>query len=209
VDSLSDVNTPLVTVGVVADTHVPDRVSDLHPGLLPSLRECGVSRIFHAGDVCIRRVLEALESVAPVVAVRGNRDWFFKPPLPPMLKTEIAGSPVALMHGHGNLFTYWQVRFQYIQYGYQFKDYQRLLLGFAPDARVIVFGHTHHVENTWVNGTLMFNPGSASFGFRGLNTHPSFGLLRFYANGKIEGEIRLLPGWRLERGNWVKAETNA
>jgi hypothetical protein len=205
VDLPSLEKTPLITVGVVADTHVPDRVNDLHPGLLPALQECGVSCIFHAGDVCVQRVLDALESVAPVSAVRGNRDWFFRPPLPKMVKTELAGVPVVLMHGHGNFFTYWLVKFYYIQNGYHFKEYQRLLLHFAPDARVIVFGHTHHIENTWVNGKLMFNPGSASFGFRGQNTDPSFGLLRFYADGKIEGEIRLLPGWRLEKGRWVKA----
>lgn len=196
---------PLVTVGVVADTHVPDRVSDLHPGLLPALQDCGVSHIFHAGDVCIRRVLDALGRVAPVSAVRGNRDWFFNPPLPAMIQTKLAGVPVALMHGHGNFFTYWLVRFNYLQNGYQFKDYQRLLLRFAPDARVIIFGHTHRIENSWVNGTLMFNPGSASFGHRGSSPHPSFGLLRFFADGKVEGEIRLLPGWRLEKGSWVKA----
>ena len=200
---------PLVTVGVVADTHVPDRVNNLHPGLLPSLQECGVSHIFHAGDVCVRRVLDALGSVAPVSAVRGNRDWFFHPPLPGMVKMELAGAPVTLMHGHGNFLTYWLVRLHYIQNGYRFNDYQRLLLHFAPDARVIIFGHTHHVENTWVNGTLMFNPGSASFGYKGLNTYPSFGLLRFFADGKIVGEIRLLPGWRLEKGNWVKAAPGA
>ena len=157
-----------------------------------------MSRIFHAGDVCVRRVLDALESVAPVSAVRGNRDWFFKPPLPAMFRTELAGVPVAIMHGHGNFFTYWLVRFHYIQNGYRFNDYQRLLLHFAPDARVIVFGHTHHIENTWVNGTLMFNPGSASFGFRGLNTHPSFGLLRFFAGRKGRGRDppadRVAPG---------------
>ena len=54
-------------VGIVSDTH-----DWVHPRLLETLD--GADLIFHAGDVGSRSVIDALESIAPVVAVRGNND---------------------------------------------------------------------------------------------------------------------------------------
>ena len=62
-------------LGVVADTHIPDRVRSLHPDLLPGLKAANAEVILHAGDICSPVVLAELSQVAPVVAVRGNRDW--------------------------------------------------------------------------------------------------------------------------------------
>ncbi len=67
----------VIRVGVVADTHVPDRAIDIHPALIPQLKAAGVQRILHAGDVCAPSVLEQLGEIGPVTAVRGNRDWLF------------------------------------------------------------------------------------------------------------------------------------
>ncbi|MFZ3078594.1 MAG: metallophosphoesterase family protein, partial [Bellilinea sp.] len=69
-------------LGVVADTHIPDRVRSLHPDLLPGLSAAKVEAILHAGDICSPAVLAVLSQVAPVVAVRGNRDWAFAGTLP-------------------------------------------------------------------------------------------------------------------------------
>ncbi len=66
---------PILKVGVVADTHIPDRAAALHPGLLPALRAAGVGAILHAGDVSTHAVLEQLGEIAPVRVARGNRDW--------------------------------------------------------------------------------------------------------------------------------------
>jgi putative phosphoesterase len=54
-------------VGVVSDSH---RVID--PALPGLLR--GVDEIWHAGDLVTPDILDALRSIAPVVAVRGNND---------------------------------------------------------------------------------------------------------------------------------------
>ena len=69
----------MVTLGVVTDSHVPDRMRALPDALWPAL--AGVDAILHAGDVCVPRVLAALEQVAPVYAVAGNRDIFLRLPL--------------------------------------------------------------------------------------------------------------------------------
>ena len=54
-------------VGVISDTH-----GLLRPAAAAALH--GVELIIHAGDIGQRRVLEGLEEIAPVVAVRGNVD---------------------------------------------------------------------------------------------------------------------------------------
>jgi predicted phosphodiesterase len=70
-----------IVIGVVADTHVPDRVNALHPDLLQELATREVDYIFHAGDCSTSCVLDELRAIAPVFAVAGNRDWFL-PTLP-------------------------------------------------------------------------------------------------------------------------------
>ena len=65
----------MITLGVVADTHVPDRARQINPDLLRVLRQAQVQAILHAGDVCSQVVLDQLGQIAPVYAVRGNRDW--------------------------------------------------------------------------------------------------------------------------------------
>src|SRR5512139_2113651 len=59
--------TPASCVGVISDTHGLAR-----PEALAALQ--GVAHIIHAGDIGKPEVLEALRSIAPVSAVRGNND---------------------------------------------------------------------------------------------------------------------------------------
>ena len=54
-------------IGVIADTHGLTR-----PEALEALR--GSDLILHAGDIGKPTVIEALQAIAPVVAVRGNID---------------------------------------------------------------------------------------------------------------------------------------
>jgi putative phosphoesterase len=56
-----------LTIGLVSDTH-----GLLRPEVLKALQ--GVDRIVHAGDIGDRAILQALEALAPVTAVRGNND---------------------------------------------------------------------------------------------------------------------------------------
>lgn len=190
-------------IGVVADTHVPDRVDGLHPNLLKELRTRQVDLILHAGDISAPEVLTELEQVAPVKAAFGNRDWAFKDHLPWVHRLEIGGTAFALMHGHGSWWHYFWDKWIYVAQGYQLKRYQKLVVKAAPEAHVIVFGHTHHAENVWVGGQLLFNPGSASRGFRRSDL-PSYGILELSEPGQIRGEIIQLQGYRAEAGRWLK-----
>src|SRR5512140_1331262 len=97
---------PVFVAGVVADTHIPDRAPGMHPQVSTALRQAGVSLILHAGDICTPRGLDELRKIAPVEAVRGNRDWSFIPALPLVRRLELGGVVVALMHGHGGFLNY-------------------------------------------------------------------------------------------------------
>jgi putative phosphoesterase len=191
---------PVLTVGVVADTHIPDRVDQLHPELLSCLKREQVQLILHAGDICTPEVLKGLETVAPVVAVRGNRDWVFVGRLPLVRNLELGGVPVTLMHGHGGLYSYIKTKIRFLLHGYTFKLLMPVLKQAVPQARVIVFGHSHYAENVWKEERLYFNPGSAS---HNLNTGAtSFGLLKFYPSKKVDGAIFPLNGYVIQRGVW-------
>jgi uncharacterized protein len=190
-----------VVVGVVSDTHVPDRAPCLHPELLPALRAAGVSRILHAGDISARRVLAELEQVAPVVAVRGNRD-ILAGPLPLTAEVDLGGVRVALMHGHGGWIPYLWDKWKFILAGYNLRRYLGQLERVSPGVRVEVFGHTHFAENRWRKDRLLFNPGSASLGSRSQRP-PTFGLLRITGQ-QVKGEIVEMARWRLHNRQWVE-----
>lgn len=178
----------VLRVGVVADTHVPDRFPGIPAELLTKLRELRVDRILHAGDICIPEVLKDLGEIAPVTAVRGNRDFLLRGSLPVIQNLDLNGVPLALVHGNGTILQYVLDQFAYIFEGYKVERYIRMLAAVTDGARVIVFGHTHRPANEVRDGKLYFNPGSATLGpIEG--GYPSFGLLRFFADGNVIGEI--------------------
>ncbi|MEA4910167.1 MAG: YfcE family phosphodiesterase [Anaerolineaceae bacterium] len=181
-----------IRIGVVSDTHIPDRIKGLHPALLPALRARQVDLILHAGDISTPRVLAELEQVAPVLAVRGNRDFAFWGKLPLVQTVEVGSVQIAMMHGHGNWKNYLWDKWQYVREGYRLERYHPLLLGTVPDARVIIFGHTHRPVMTWQAGRMLFNPGSASKILRAFD--PTFGIIRVRHGHIIEGEIVDLQG---------------
>lgn len=182
----------LLTIGVVSDTHIPDRVSEIPEEVLARLHDIGVGLIFHAGDISVLPVITALEKIAPVKAVRGNRDFLLLRRLPHEHRLDLAGIPFVLTHGHGGWGNYVLDKFRYIFQGYSFPRYHKLLARHYPAARVIVYGHTHFAENRWVGDQLFFNPGSCTLpaGHR----NPSFGVLRVYEGGRVSGEIHRLEG---------------
>ena len=81
----------MITLGVLADTHVPDRVTQLNRRVLEIFQRAEVNAILHAGDVSIPRVLEELKQVAPVHAVQGNRDIFYLRQLPMRIELNFEG----------------------------------------------------------------------------------------------------------------------
>jgi uncharacterized protein len=122
-------------------------ISDTHGMLRPDVFECfaGVDRILHAGDIGPASLLDELQAIAPVTAVWGNTDGFdVRERLQGVANLEVAGRRITLLHGH--------------QLGTPTPDGLRSA---APDAQVIVFGHTHRPLEERDHHVLVVNPGAA------------------------------------------------
>lgn len=178
----------MTTLGVLADTHVPDRVSALKPEVLQVFREAQVSAILHAGDVIIPQVLEELEMIAPVYAVRGNRDIFYLRKLPTSLTLNIEGFEVCITHGHSSFRRYMVDKIHRAMYGWSAERYVRRVLQAFPEADVVVFGHLHLPYNVSLEEKLLFNPGSTSLPWPRGST-PTCGLLYLEGGQKPKGKI--------------------
>ena len=162
-----------LTIGVVSDTHVyrhgrfrlPTEVVDL-------LRRFGVGLILHAGDVSTPAVLAALAEVAPILAVAGNNEEReLRTVLPETVEFTVGRFRFGLIHGHQGATARMTVR-------------QR----FAGRVDCAVYGHSHIPLIEVEDGTILFNPGSATD--RRWQPHFGVGLLHV-TDEKIDPELVL------------------
>jgi putative phosphoesterase len=144
-------------IGCVSDTHLIGR--PVPESVLRAFD--GVDLILHAGDILEMAVVEELQVIAEVLAVRGNMDHGeVAARLPDRRVIEAGSFKIGLTHGSGppSGIT-WKVA--------------RVFEGEECDC--IVFGHTHNSLIKERNGVLFFNPGSPTD--RMFARHNSVGLL--------------------------------
>ena len=137
-------------VALIADTH---GVLDEHV----AERIAGSDMIVHAGDIGAFDVVRALRVLAPrVVLIRGNNDVRDKWPRPDWPKLEaipwqaevpLPGGTLMVVHGH-------RVRARVAER----HDRLRALY---PDARAIVYGHSHRAVRDTRSRPWILNPGAA------------------------------------------------
>ncbi|MEW6717791.1 MAG: metallophosphoesterase family protein [Chloroflexota bacterium] len=183
----------MLTLGVIADTHIPDRARNLPLEVLDIFQAAEVTAILHAGDVSEPGVLAQLNEVAPVYAVRGNRDWIRLRYLPHKLKLNFNGVTIAMTHGHGSLGYYFGDKIDLLVKGIPtFDRFEQRVMRMFSDVQVIIFGHIHHPVNRLVDGVLLFNPGSPCCPIP-QGTKPSVGLLKIASGGEVMSETVPLP----------------
>lgn len=138
----------------------------LRPEALAALR--GSERIIHAGDVGSPEILPQLAEIAPVTAIRGNKNGeVWARALPETEVLEIESVSIYVLHDLARL------------------DLKPETAGFD----VVISGHTHTPKQEIKNGVLYLNPGSA--GPRRFKLPVS--LVRLTIRGvKIEAEILIL-----------------
>jgi hypothetical protein len=119
-------------IAVLSDTH-----SLLRPEALDALR--GATHILHAGDIGNFDFLDALRSIAPVTAIRGNIDIHGDAAqLPATELMELDGKLIYMLHSLADL------------------DLNPEAAGIA----VVISGHSHKPSIETRNGVLYLNPGS-------------------------------------------------
>jgi putative phosphoesterase len=163
---------PPLTIGVLADTHVyPYGSRRLPEEVLDLFRRFSVGLILHGGDVNISSVLEELKTVAPVIAVQGNNDdQNLVRELPLTVRFTVGRFQFVLLHGH---------------LGQTARSEAKKLAGSAD---CVVFGHSHIPIIEQENGTILFNPGSATD--RRWQEHFGVGLIHV-SEDKISPELVL------------------
>jgi len=178
----------MITLGVLADTHIPDRAPQLNPRIREIFLRAEVNAILHAGDVSTSGVLDELKQVAPLYTVQGNRDLFYLRQLPMQIEMDFEGVSVGMAHGHGTFSRYMVDKIHRAMRGRKVGIYLQRLLQAFPTMDVIVFGHLHVPCNFRLEGKLLFNPGSTSYPWpRG--DPATVGLLHVDGNAGVEGEI--------------------
>ena len=58
-----------ITLGVVADSHIPERMQHIPEGALTCFRSARVSAILHAGDMSHPRVLHQFEQILSLIHI--------------------------------------------------------------------------------------------------------------------------------------------
>jgi uncharacterized protein len=156
-------------IGVISDTHIPVFSKDLPAAVREAFLTCDL--IVHAGDSIERSAIQMLRDITETKAVKGNMDSEdLKRDLPESIVFDCAGKKIGVTHGKGS--------------GSKILDFVKK--SFNQKLDVIIFGHSHTSFNQLIDGTLFFNPGSATDNvFSGRRT---FGIIEINGDD-VRGEI--------------------
>jgi hypothetical protein len=138
-----------VTVAIISDTH-----ADLHSEIKTIISRCDIA--IHAGDICNADILDAMQPLSGrVLAVSGNNDHERGWPdhqvdrvrhLPEVETLELPGGIVKIEHGH--------------VHDMASPDHEDLRNA-HPEARLVVYGHTHRKVIDDFKPPWVVNPGAA------------------------------------------------
>jgi putative phosphoesterase len=132
-------------IGILSDTHIPDRAKELPAKLLDEFK--GADMVIHAGDLADLSVHKALLGVCKDVrVVSGNMDPVEIKNMFPQRQLIKAGAfTIGLVHG----------------WGPPNKLLETVKEEFKADKPdIVIFGHSHQALNQQDGKTLYFNPGS-------------------------------------------------
>jgi len=148
------------TIGLISDTHIPSRAKALPREVFKSFEN--VDFIIHAGDLVELSVIDELEQIAPVLAVRGNMDVPDTHDFLPSLNSlKIFDRKIGVIHDPDTMSGMDKMRELTRENGFD----------------VLVYGHTHNANIKWEGKVLYINPGSPTSPSSLLNK-PSVALLK-------------------------------
>jgi len=125
------------SVAIISDTHahLDERIVDI-------IKQCDYA--IHAGDICGEEILISMKpKTGKVFAVAGNNDYG---DIPHTLDVDLPGGTIAVEHGH--------------IHGMHKPSHESLRKA-HPNAKVIVYGHTHKMLQDKTELPWVINPGAA------------------------------------------------
>lgn len=130
-------NFPL-TIGIISDTH-----GFIHLDIVRLVNQCDIA--IHAGDIVDEKTLLQLKPKQPLIAIQGNNDRHLTQ-LKTVEKLNILGDIIAVDHGH--------------THGRKQPSHASLRSTY-PDAKIIIYGHTHKQLVDKTASPWIINPGAA------------------------------------------------
>lgn len=118
-------------IGVISDTH-----GMLRAEVTEALQGCEL--ILHGGDINKQSILDELNEIAPVRAVRGNNDKEWAEDLPKTITLDVCGLRVFMVHN------------------------KKEIPGDLPETDLVIYGHSHKYEEKTAGGIQYLNPGCSS-----------------------------------------------
>jgi len=131
---------PMARIGLIADTH-DDKVDWATVQRVVARAFDGVGLVLLCGDLRTLRVLDQLEAIAPVRAVRGDTD-------PPARPPRLVDGPLLVESGDARIAV--------------FRAEPDIDDESVSGANVVVYGRGHEPVVKVVNGAIFVNPGSPS-----------------------------------------------
>jgi len=128
----------VIEVGILSDTH-----GMIHPEIVKLMNTCDF--VIHAGDIIDEDSLAVLKPKQKMIAVKGNNDIYITS-LGEVEMLNLPGGNIAVEHGH--------------RHGHTQPSHDSLRQAY-PNAKVIVYGHTHKQVIDKEQSTWVVNPGSA------------------------------------------------
>ena len=149
-------------IGIISDTHYcrsqpwqpPDWICDSFNG---------ADMIIHAGDLERPEVVQVLEKIAPVYAVRGNCDYYDYS-VPEVIGIKTPAGIITVAHRA-----------------------EKARAALKEESVIMVYGHTHIALINQEENLLVINPGSPVLPRGGLP--PSIAVVNIF-EGKIKAELR-------------------
>jgi hypothetical protein len=139
----------LIIIGVISDTHIPSRTSEIPSQIIEEFKKRNVDFIFHLGDYTELDVYERLKEMfgeEKVIGISGNMDGNeVNSTLPTTRELELMGYKIFLTHGSGGP----NRIIKRLNRDHDLSTYD-----------IVIFGHVHKPINEKHNGILYLNPGT-------------------------------------------------
>jgi len=163
-------------IGLISDTHIPSRTSEIPEVIMNDFKKRNVDYVFHLGDFTSIEAYNQLLNLfgkEKVIGILGNMDvGEIRNILPETMELNLFGHKIFLTHGMGGP----NIVIKRLNKHFDLSKYD-----------IIIFGHVHRPYNEiWRDGKLYLNPGTPTDKrFTDIN---SYGYLRI-SKDNVDPEI--------------------